>query len=124
MTRSGFLYVNKWAITSTSENPDAAWKWIEYVSRPEVLYELSRVNSFLPARREALFGPPFSDDPRWLVFLQAAEQTVPLPGNTYNLGALLTQLARGAERALKQEESVETALRTAAQQATVEITRQ
>ena len=41
VSRSGFLYVNKWAITSASKNPDAAWKWIEYVSRPEVMYELS-----------------------------------------------------------------------------------
>ena len=124
VNRSGFLYVNKWAITSASKNPDAAWKWIEYVSRPEVMYELSRVNSFLPPRRGALLGPPFTDDPRWLVFLQAAEETVPLPGNTYNLGALLSQLSQGADRALKQEESVEAALRAAAQQATVEITRE
>ena len=88
------------------------------------MYELSRVNSFLPPRREALQGPPFSEDPRWLVFLQAAEETVPLPGNTYNLGEVLSHLSRGVDSALKQEESVEGALRSGAQQATIAISGQ
>lgn len=121
VTRSGFLYVNKWAISSQAQNPDGAWRWIEYVSRPDILYELSRVNSFLPARRSAIDGPPFSEDPRWAVFLEAAELTQPLPGNTRNLVEVLAQLSQAVASVLNQEEPASSALSIAAEQATLAI---
>ncbi|HEX6971867.1 MAG TPA: extracellular solute-binding protein [Limnochordia bacterium] len=110
VTKSGFLYVNKWAMTKTSRNPDAAWQWIEYVSRPEVLRALSRANSFLPARRGAVTGPPYDEDARWGVILEAVEHTIPLPGNVFNLGGVMSELSKAVTKVLNGEQDPRTAL--------------
>lgn len=117
-TRSGFLNVNKWAITSASKEPTAAWKWIEFVSRPEILTEISKVNSFLPARKSVIASSPWANDPRWLVFLKAVEETVPLPGNAYSFGRVIQLLGQAVGHVLAQEKPAKEALDEAAKQAT------
>ncbi len=122
VTRSGWLNVNKWAITAASKNPNAAWKWIEFVSRPDVLAGLSRVNSFLPPRKTVVAGEPWSRDPRWGVFMRSAEETVPIPANAYNFGQVLAELSKAANSVLKQEKPARAALDEAAQRATQALT--
>lgn len=121
VNNSGFLYVNKWIMSSQTQNPEAAWKWIEFVSRPEIMYELSRLNSFLPPRRSALIGSPFTDDPRWGVIFASSEQTIPLPGNVYNLARVMTHLSQATAKVFNREEPVTTALENATQQAAIEV---
>lgn len=118
VTRSGLLYVNKWAIASTSKAPEAAWKLIEYMEEPERRGEVSRINSFLPARLTIIRSQaPWMNDPRWWTIMQAAEQTVPLPGKARKLGDALLAMEKAVRSTLAGEKSLEQSLAEAVQQA-------
>jgi len=51
-----------WGITSQSKNPEAAWKFLEYLIEPEQILRMTNANGAVPARKSALamselFGP-------------------------------------------------------------------
>ncbi len=51
-----------WGVTSQSKNPDAAWKFLEYLIEPEQILRMTNANGAVPARKSALamselFGP-------------------------------------------------------------------
>jgi multiple sugar transport system substrate-binding protein len=43
-----------WGITSTCENPDAAWKFLEYLISPEEILHMTNANGAVPARKSAI----------------------------------------------------------------------
>ena len=50
-----------WGITSSCENPDLAWKFLEYLVEPEQILRMTDANGAVPARKSAaamsdLFG--------------------------------------------------------------------
>lgn len=92
VNRSGWLYVNKWGISSTSKHPDAAWRFVEFITKAENMAEISRLNGHLPARFSVVKGfAPWKDDVRWATFLAAAIDTVPLP-SIAKLGDVLSSI--------------------------------
>ena len=51
-----------WGITSTSKHPDAAWKFLKYLLRPDQILRMTAANGAVPARKSAiaqseLYGP-------------------------------------------------------------------
>lgn len=51
-----------WGITSTSKHPEAAWKFLEYLLRPDQILRMTAANGAVPARKSAiaqseLYGP-------------------------------------------------------------------
>ncbi|HER25067.1 MAG TPA: sugar ABC transporter substrate-binding protein [Candidatus Atribacteria bacterium] len=43
-----------WGITSQAKNPDAAWKFLEYLIEPEQILRMTNANGAVPARKSAL----------------------------------------------------------------------
>lgn len=43
-----------WGITSQSKNPEAAWKFLEYLIEPEQILRMTNANGAVPARKSAL----------------------------------------------------------------------
>lgn len=43
-----------WGITSSCENPDAAWKFLEYLIQPEEILRMTNANGAVPARKSAI----------------------------------------------------------------------
>lgn len=51
-----------WGITSTSKHPDAAWKFLEFMLRPDQILRMTDANGAVPSRKSAiaksdLYGP-------------------------------------------------------------------
>lgn len=43
-----------WGITSACENPDAAWRFLEYLIEPDQILRMSNANGAVPARKSAV----------------------------------------------------------------------
>lgn len=63
----------------SSERREAAWRLIEFLSRPERQVEFYRLSGDLPARLEAWEDPAFTDDPRVGAFWEQLHRVVPAP---------------------------------------------
>lgn len=73
-------HINRFGIASTSQHPDLAWEWIQFMLEPENISILLEENRNFPPRISALQTPEFSADSRWNNWLQAALVAVPVPG--------------------------------------------
>jgi multiple sugar transport system substrate-binding protein len=62
-----------------SRNKDAAWKLIEFLSRPESLVEFYRLTGNLPPRESAWQQGRLEEDPRMRAFHEQLEHAAPLP---------------------------------------------
>lgn len=87
-----------WGISSTSDAPEAAWRFIEYVSSPEALAEWTEAGIIIPSRRSVGLGDSFitpdinpaSDE----IFIVANETGIPT--ETFEgFGEFLTLLNEG-----------------------------
>ncbi|MGW5366240.1 extracellular solute-binding protein [Actinopolymorpha pittospori] len=72
-------WINKFAISSTSKNPDAAWKWLAYISTKPNLEKLDTQYGLLPPRKDLATASYLQDVPR--DFVDASQYVVPQPGN-------------------------------------------
>lgn len=79
-TQTTQMHINKFAIASTSKNPDLAWEWIAFVMEPENLAAISMDSPRLTPRIAPLRLKPFSTDPQWNTWLTAATLSKPIPG--------------------------------------------
>ena len=43
-----------WGLTSSCENPDAAWKFLDYLVAPEEILHMTNANGAVPARKSAI----------------------------------------------------------------------
>lgn len=118
VNRSGWLYVNKWGIANTSKNPEAAWKFIEFMTRPENMAAISHINSHLPARLSVIRGfSPWKEDARWAMFLAATMETIALPPVS-KLGEVMTALEQTVRAVLEGKQGLEQAVATQAERIT------
>jgi multiple sugar transport system substrate-binding protein len=66
-------------IFKASENADAAWRFIEYLSSTEAQVRFYELSGNLPARLEAWEAPALAEDAKARAFRQQLERAVPLP---------------------------------------------
>jgi multiple sugar transport system substrate-binding protein len=67
------------ALFRRSQHQDAAWKLIEFLSRPQVQRDFYRLTGNLPARRSAWDDPSLAGDPYARAFREQLERVKPLP---------------------------------------------
>jgi multiple sugar transport system substrate-binding protein len=69
-----------WGITSQSEHPEAAWKFLEYLIDPDEILRMTNANGAVPARKSALAKSELYGEGGPLnVFVQQLEGGVALP---------------------------------------------
>lgn len=66
------MHIDRFAISSQSKHPDLAWAWLEYIMKPENQSRLAQATMFLAPSISTIQLPPFSDDKRWLTWLESA----------------------------------------------------
>lgn len=70
-----------WGISSSSDNPDAAWEFIEFISSPEAMTRWTEAGIIIPARRSVgiteSFAIPNSPPENDLAFIEANETAIP-----------------------------------------------
>jgi len=67
------------AVFARSEHKEAAWRLIEYLSRPEVQLRFFELTGDLPARRSVWRSPALARDPYAAAFRVQLERAVPPP---------------------------------------------
>jgi multiple sugar transport system substrate-binding protein len=72
-------YGSSLVILRHSRHQDAAWKLIEYLSRPDVQVRFYELLGDLPARRSAWESPPLERDPKLHAFRAQLEHMRPAP---------------------------------------------
>jgi len=70
--QTSLILINKWFISKNTRNPDATWKWLEFVSRPDTMSGISQACKTLAPRLDVATLPPWNDDFRWMTFYDAA----------------------------------------------------
>jgi multiple sugar transport system substrate-binding protein len=72
-------YGSSLVILRNSRHKDAAWKLIEYLSRPDVQVRFYQLLGDLPARRSAWANPALANDPKLRAFRTQLEHMRPAP---------------------------------------------
>jgi len=66
-----------WGITSQSEHPDAAWKFLEYLMQPDQILRMSNANGAVPARISAFEQSElYSEDGPLRIFVEQLQSDV------------------------------------------------
>ncbi|MDD5658778.1 MAG: sugar ABC transporter substrate-binding protein [Actinomycetota bacterium] len=69
-----------WGITSQSENPEAAWKFLEFLIEPDEILRMTNANGAVPARKSALAQSELYGEGGVLnIFAQQLEEGVAVP---------------------------------------------
>jgi len=69
-----------WGMTSTSDNPEAAYKFLEYLMEPEQILRMTNANGAVPSRKSALAESElFGEGGPLNVFVQQLEGGVAVP---------------------------------------------
>ncbi|HEX7833779.1 MAG TPA: sugar ABC transporter substrate-binding protein [Thermoanaerobaculia bacterium] len=66
-------------ISKTTDKKDAAWKFIEFLSRPDIQVRFSQLSGDLPARRSAWATPELTNDREMQAFRVQLDHTAALP---------------------------------------------
>jgi len=68
-----------WSITNNSENPEAAWKFLEFVLQPENIVQMTDANGAVPARSSAVeLSEPYKEGGDLDLFVEQLE-TIAVP---------------------------------------------
>jgi len=89
--QSTHAYSNRLAIASTSQHPDLAWAFIDFLLKPENMSLIVSESKSFPPRISTLQLPPFVDDPRWMAWLEAAIVSIPQPGYIAELPEVISK---------------------------------
>jgi multiple sugar transport system substrate-binding protein len=109
--RATFLSSENLAITTGSQNQDAAWDLIAYMQRPEVLNAYLPERNKLPARKDVAADKQWSEDPVWSVFVdQLPSAWAPDPQVAPKSAELFTNVQAALQSAISGSSSVESAL--------------
>ena len=116
-SRTSFTGGGNLAVFNDSENRDAAWKFVRWLSEPETQLEWYGISTDLPSVQSAFEDPTFADDPYLSVFAeQLADSKAPPAIPTWaQVSAVIDQ---ELEKVTKGETTVDEALATIQQQAT------
>ncbi len=99
-TATSFVGGSDWCILKDSRNKAAAWKFIEYMSRPEVQIEWYRLTTDLPTRVDAWEDAFFSDKEMVKVFGQQLFDTK-TPPRIQQWEEIESLISREMERAVR-----------------------
>ena len=83
-----------------SEHPEAAWRLVEYLSRPEQQHEFWRLTGDLPARLESWDDPALKGDPITYAFWDQLQRVEPLPA-VPEIELIVTKVFEAGERAVQ-----------------------
>ena len=115
-SRTSFVGGGNLAVFNDSDNRDAAWKFVRWLSQPETQIEWYGISTDLPAVQEAFEDPVFADDPYLSVFagqLEDAKSPPAIP-TWEQVSAVIDQ---ELEKVTRGDQTVEAALETIQQQA-------
>jgi len=69
-----------WGLTSSCENPDEAWKFLEYLISPDEILHMTNANGAVPARKSAIAKSElYGKDGPLNIFVQQLENGVAVP---------------------------------------------
>ncbi|MBA8815707.1 multiple sugar transport system substrate-binding protein [Microbacterium halimionae] len=100
---AGTVGGGSWGVLSDSENSDAAWKVIRYLSNPETQVEQYKAFGSLPAVQSAWDDPSISDQPLLDAFFDQLQNTRSFPQSTTwtqvstQIGSEFEAVVRGGE---------------------------
>jgi len=97
--RTSFVGGCNWVIFKNSKNKDLAWKFIEFMTRPENQIEWYRLVSNLPAVVEAWNFPELANDPMMKVFRAQLEDAMS-PPNVPQWEEIATAISRRVEEVI------------------------
>jgi len=116
-TGTSFVGGSNWAVFKSTENRDTAWKFVEWMSKPETQAKWYEVSSDLPANQAAWQLPALAEDPNVKIFgtqLENAKSPPPFSkweeiGTTLNtqLDKVLRSESDGTQAAEQLEKSVD-----------------
>jgi multiple sugar transport system substrate-binding protein len=86
-----------------------AWRWIEFLSAPEVQAAFHAISGDLPARRSAWSDPRLADSPHAQAFRAQLDRVRP-PPRIPEWERIASRISRHAEAVVRGSESVEAAL--------------
>ncbi|WP_233194783.1 sugar ABC transporter substrate-binding protein [Cryobacterium sp. M91] len=115
-TRTSFTGGGNLAVFGDSENRDASWKFVRWLSQPETQLEWYDISTDLPSVQAAFEDPIFADDPYLSVFaMQLADSKAPPAIPTWaQVSAVIDQ---ELEKVTRGDQTVDAALKTIQQQA-------
>jgi multiple sugar transport system substrate-binding protein len=115
-SRTSFTGGGNLAVFDDSDNRDAAWKFVRWLSQPETQVEWYEISTDLPSVQSAWDDPVFADDPYLSVFgEQLTDSKAPPAIPTWaQVSAVIDQ---ELEKVTRGETSVEDAIATVQQQA-------
>jgi multiple sugar transport system substrate-binding protein len=93
----------------SSKHPEAAWRFIEYLSRPDVQSRFFALTGSLPARRSAWADSALAADPRARAFRLQLERVRPMP-KIPEAEQISIRLQERAEAAIRGAQTAEQAL--------------
>lgn len=79
---TSFIGGSEWTVFKDAKNPQAAWKFAQYMSKPEVQAEWYKVSSDLPASKEAWENPELKDNDKIVAFGKQLSQAKGTPNVT------------------------------------------
>ncbi len=97
------------ALFRRSKQKDAAWKLMEYLSRPEIQLEFYKLTGDLPARRAAWLDPTLSGNRYAQAFRDQLDRAMPTP-QVPEWEQIATKVFEHGERAVRGRASAETTL--------------
>ena len=109
-TRDSWAGGSNLVIFRKSRNQTKAWRFVEYLSRPEIQLQWYRMLSDLPAVTAAWQDSSLSQDPKIRVFYQQLQETRPAP-QVPEWEQIASRINRWLEVAVYGKASVEDALR-------------
>jgi len=70
-----------WSITTNSKHPEAAWKFLEFILKPEEIIKMTNANGAVPSRKSAIaLSPLYGEGGPLNIFVQQLESiAVPRP---------------------------------------------
>lgn len=83
-----------------SAHPEAAWRLVEYLSRPEQQHDFWRLTGDLPARTAAWDDPALRGDPIVRAFWEQLQRVEPLPA-VPEIELIVTKVFEAGERAVQ-----------------------
>ena len=116
-SRTSFTGGGNLAVFNDSENRDASWKFVRWLSEPETQIEWYEISTDLPSTTAAFEDPQFADDPYLSVFAeQLADSKAPPAIPTWaQVSAVIDQ---ELEKVTRGDTTVDEAIATIQEQAT------
>jgi multiple sugar transport system substrate-binding protein len=92
-----------------SEHPEAAWKWLQYLSEPAQQARFYKLSGDLPSRRSAWTLAGLAADPKAAPFLVQLEHAAPTP-KVPEWERIATRMAECAEQVMRGGRDLDVAL--------------